>query len=94
MKVGEIVVETPTLYSKSGLEHVGPQRCEVVYIHPKRRFYRVRFRSDVTGETFTECKYFPERDGRAEQSAPAKLPFKGRHNVKMPGTSKSDMKLR
>lgn len=93
MKVGDIVVETPTLYSKSGLEHVGPQRCEVVYIHPKRRFYRVRFWSDVTGETFTECKYFPERDGRAEQSEPAKSNSKGRHHSKMPGTSLSDMKL-
>lgn len=94
MKVGDIVVETPTFYCKAGLEHVGPQRCEVVYIHPKRRFYRVRFRSEVTGESFTECRYFLERSGNAEQSASAKLSFKGRHNVKMPGTSKSDMKLR
>lgn len=94
MKVGDIVTETPTFYSKAGLDYVGPQRCEVVYIHPKRRFYRVRFRAEITGETWTECKYFPDRSGEAEQSQ-AKLPCRsgGWHRSAMPGTSPSDMKL-
>ena len=96
MKVGDIVVETPTFYCKAGLEHVGPQRCEVIYIHPKRRFYRVRFRSEVTGETFTECMYFPERSGKAEAPPEEKTNTRsgGWHRSAMPGTSISDLRLR
>ena len=93
MKVGDIIIETPTFYCKTGLERVGPQECEVVYIHPKRRFYRVRFRSDVTGETFTECMYFPDRKGEASDCPPTKAVSKGRHHSAMPGTSLSDMRL-
>lgn len=71
MKVGDIVVETPTFYSKAGLDVVGPQKCRVTYIHPKRRFYTVEFRSEVTGETFRECFYFADRRGTASSSEPA-----------------------
>lgn len=63
MKVGDIVTEIPTFYSKAGLDVVGPQKCRVTYIHPKRRFYTVEFTSDVTGEKWRECFYFFGRCG-------------------------------
>lgn len=74
MKVGDFIMETPTFYSKAGIEDTGPQLCEVVGIHPQGRFYRVRFTAKITGETWTECKYFPDRAGKASGSAPETSP--------------------
>lgn len=70
MKVGDIREETPTFYSKAGLDLAGPQKCRVTYIHPKLRYYTVEFRSDVTGETWRECFYFSDRQGTASASEP------------------------
>lgn len=58
MKVGEIRMETPTFYSKAGLDVVGPQPCRVTYVHPRMRYYTVEFKAEVTGETWRETFYF------------------------------------
>lgn len=69
MKIGDIVTETPTVDSVDGLavEDRGPREGEVIYIHPKRRFYRVRFTTPL-GYTWTECFNFPERRGNPNAS--------------------------
>lgn len=65
MRVGEQRWETPYFGSAPGISEVGPQPCTVVRIHPQDRFYVVEFRSNVTGETFRESFYFPDRAGSA-----------------------------
>lgn len=80
MKVGDIVTETPTFYSKAGLDVVGPQKCRVTYIHPKRRFYTVEFTSDVTGEKWRECFYFADRAGDPRAPIAIREP-EGRHTA-------------
>lgn len=58
MNIGDVRMEVPTIYMKCGLEVTGPQKCQVVYIHPDGRFYRVRFTA-ANGTHFHEC-YFQQ----------------------------------
>lgn len=61
MKVGDVLHLVPTLSEKIGLESKGAMPCQVVYIHPKGRFYVVEF-----GRTqrWREAFYPAEREGR------------------------------
>lgn len=61
MKVNDKRQETPSFDSTAGMDDVGPMDCRVVYVHPQGRFYTVEFKSPVTGETFRETFYFPNR---------------------------------
>ena len=54
MNIGDVRTEVPTICMKCGLEVTGPQKCQVVYIHPKERFFTLEFVSKVTGEKFRE----------------------------------------
>ena len=72
MNIGDVRTEVPTIYMKCGLEVTGPQKCQVVYIHPEGRFYRVRFTAP-NGMYFHEC-YFPKAQAVA-QDMPAKRGF-------------------
>ena len=63
MKINDIVTKTPSSYCNAGLGRVPPMAGRVVYIHPLGRFYVVEFRSAVTGESFREAFYPPEREG-------------------------------
>ena len=60
MKVGDIRMETPSVDSEVMLGGRKPWRCEVVYIHPKWRFYTVEF-TTVLGWKFRECFYFRDK---------------------------------
>lgn len=66
MKLGDILHLTPTAsgYGSEDLIAAGPWPARVVYIHPQRRFYAVEFRSEQTGETWRETRYFPDRAGQ------------------------------
>lgn len=61
MKVNDKRQETPSFDSTAGMDDVGPMDCRVVYVHPQGRFYTVEFKSPVTGETWRETFYFPNR---------------------------------
>ena len=60
MKVGDIRLETPSVDSTAMLEDRQPWRCEVVYIHPKWRFYTVEF-TTVLGWKFRESFFFRDK---------------------------------
>ena len=79
MNIGDVRTEIPTIYMKCGLEVTGPQKCQVVYIHPEGRFYRVRFTAP-NGTHFHEC-YFQKAQG-GEQDQPFKHGF---HAAPRPG---------
>lgn len=66
MQIGDILHLMPTAsgYGSEDLIAAGPRPCRVVYIHPRRRFYIVEFRSKATGETWRETRYFPDRAGQ------------------------------
>lgn len=68
MNVGDIVTEQPTFYSKAGIEDTGPRKGRVTFVHPEGRFYTVEFRSEVTGQTWRESFYYPERRGNPNAS--------------------------
>ena len=72
MNIGDVRMEVPTIYMKCGLEVTGPQKCQVVYIHPEGRFYRVRFTA-ANGTHFHEC-YFQKAQA-SEQDMHAKHGF-------------------
>ena len=74
MNIGDVRTEVPTIYMKCGLEVTGPQKCQVVYIHPEGRFYRVRFTA------VNEC-YFQKAQA-SEQDMPSKHGF---HAAPRPG---------
>ena len=62
MKSGDTLHIKPNFYTEYGMtDELRPQPCRVVYIHPELRFYVVEFRSTVTGETWRETFYFPNR---------------------------------
>lgn len=61
MKVGDIRREMPSIDSTVMLEDRQPWRCEVVYIHPKWRFYTVEF-TTVLGWKFRETYYFADME--------------------------------
>ena len=79
MNIGDVRTEVPTIYMKCGLEVTGPQKCQVVYIHPEGRFYRVRFTAP-NGTNFHEC-YFQKAQA-SEQDQPYKHGF---HAAPRPG---------
>ena len=79
MNIGDVRTEVPTIYMKCGLEGTGPQKCQVVYIHPEGRFYRVRFTAP-NGTHFHEC-YFQKAQA-SEQDQPFKHGF---HAAPRPG---------
>ena len=79
MNIGDVRTEVPTIYMKCGLEVTGPQKCQVVYIHPEGRFYRVRFTA-LNGTHFHEC-YFQKAQA-SEQDQPCKHGF---HAAPRPG---------
>lgn len=60
MRVGEIRREMPSVDSTVMLEGRQPWRCEVVYIHPKWRFYTVEF-TTVLGWKFRESFFFRDK---------------------------------
>lgn len=60
MNVGDIRRETPSVDSTVMLEDRQPWRCEVVYIHPKWRFYTVEF-TTVLGWKFRESFFFRDK---------------------------------
>lgn len=72
MKLNDIITMTPSAYCNAGLGHAPPMTGRVVYIHPLWRFYVVEFRSAVTGETFRETFYPPEREGPLYDGVPFK----------------------
>ena len=78
MKVGDIRRETPSVDSTVMLEDRQPWRCEVVYIHPKWRFYTVEF-TTVLGWKFRESFFF--RDKRPDGP---ELPEEVRREREMP----------
>lgn len=79
MNIGDVRTEVPTIYMKCGLEVTGPQKCQVVYIHPEGRFYRVRFTAP-NGTHFHEC-YFQKAQA-SEQDQPSRHGF---HAAPRPG---------
>ena len=79
MNIGDVRTEVPTIYMKCGLEVTGPQKCQVVYIHPEGRFYRVRFTSPNSAH-FHEC-YFQQAQA-SEKDMPSKHGF---HAAPRPG---------
>lgn len=60
MKVGDMRREMPSVDSTVMLEDRQPWRCEVVYIHPKWRFYTVEF-TTVLGWKFRESFFFRDK---------------------------------
>lgn len=94
IKVGDIIQRTPTMYSKSGLEALGPQDCRVVYIHPELRYYVVEFYNAVLDCKFRETFYF------ANRKAPYYEPFSrpvlptGGHRWKADGNTNAKRKNR
>lgn len=70
MKRGDTVREQINVFAPSGISF--PKRLTqksagtVVYIHPKGRFYTVRF--DFPLGAIHESYYFPERDGDSSAS--------------------------
>lgn len=61
MKIGDIRMEMPTVDSELMLANRQKRRCEVVWIHPKWRFYVVEFTTEL-GWKFRETFYFRDRD--------------------------------
>lgn len=61
MKIGDIRMELPTVDSEIMLADRKARRCEVVWIHPKWRFYTVEFTTEL-GWKFRESFYFRDRD--------------------------------
>lgn len=61
MKIGDIRMEMPTVDSELMLANRQKRRCEVVWIHPKWRFYIVEFTTEL-GWKFRETFYFRDRD--------------------------------
>lgn len=68
MQIGDKVRLHPE-NSAPGVMHTG----EVVYIHPERRYYKVRFTFERFGSvaSYHESFMFPEREG--DMSRPAEL---------------------
>ena len=59
MQVRDILEMEPTMEGTSGLGTSGPQPCTVIWVHPAKRFFVVKFRSAITGETWREAVWFP-----------------------------------
>lgn len=57
MRTGDILHLKPTIDTAAGFSHPDVMPCTVVYIHPRRRFYVVEFRSRH-GQTWRETFYF------------------------------------
>lgn len=61
MNIGDKLMLVPSTASSTEDEETAAIPCRVVYIHPERRFYRVEFKSTITGETWRETFYFADR---------------------------------
>ena len=61
MNIGDIRMELPTVDSEIMLANRQKRRCEVVWIHPKWRFYIVEFTTEL-GWKSRETFYFRDRD--------------------------------
>ena len=95
MKLGDIVVETPTLLTlevENGKQYYTPLPGKVVFIHPEKRFYTVEF---YFKENYVrECFFFPEeqkeegRDhARNRYNERKRRRWKNRHRRKSGGDS-------
>lgn len=63
MNIGDKLTRIP---AANTLDHEKRPRalpCEVVYIHPRHRFYVVEFRFPATGWSFRESYFFPDHLG-------------------------------
>lgn len=66
MKIGDKLVRSPCLSTSYGDHKVAPMEGVVIWIHPKRRFFRVRF--TVESGSWVECFSFHElEDERKDQ---------------------------
>lgn len=63
MKIGDKLSRIPSAHVYEHEKHPRALPCQVVYIHPERRFYTVEFRFPATGWAFREAYFFPERLG-------------------------------
>lgn len=70
MTIGDIRREAPTFATMFGGSAGRLQDAEVVYIHPRRRFYAVEFTAPGGGR-FRESYYFTDRRGRGEEKGQA-----------------------
>ena len=70
MTIGDIRREAPTFATMFGGSAGRLQDAEVVYIHPRRRFYAVEFTAPGGGR-FRESYYFKDRRGRGEEKGQA-----------------------
>lgn len=57
MNTGDILQLRPTIDASVGFSRPQAMPCTVVYIHPRRRFYVVEFKSTV-GQRWRETFYF------------------------------------
>ncbi|MCQ2439463.1 MAG: hypothetical protein MJ074_06850 [Oscillospiraceae bacterium] len=53
MRVGDKLMLEPTIATSYGAHHAGRTLCEVIWIHPLGRFFKVRFQGNCAG--WTEC---------------------------------------
>lgn len=63
MKIGDKLVRIPAVNTLNHEKRPRTLPCEVIYIHPKRRFYVVRFDFPEFGRSFREAYFFPDRLG-------------------------------
>lgn len=67
MEIGDIRAEVPSFWTTFGHGVGTPRQGEVIWIHPRRRFYRVRFTMPQTGWSWVESYYFDDRRGAEER---------------------------
>lgn len=60
MNIGDQRMERPSFSTSYGANEMPPQRCEVIYIHPEKRYYRVRFPMPG-GQSITESFILTDR---------------------------------
>lgn len=65
MMVGEYRNEFPTMDCEALMRDRGAQRGQVVYIHPKQRFYVVEF--SIGGRTYRESFDFLNIDAKTKR---------------------------
>lgn len=82
MTVGDIVWKRPEFGAAKGQQSVPPQEARVVYIHPQRRFYSVKFTFTRGGVTRSFRQAYPLRNRITASTAdvkPETLSEKPRH---------------
>lgn len=68
MQIGDIRRETPSFWTAFGYSKGELRKCRMVYLHPQRRFYTVKFAFPLTEERFRKNYYFEDRRGDTGQS--------------------------